>query len=352
MRQKVLAAMSGGVDSSVTAALLIEAGYQVSGVTLKMFEEAHTDPVADARKVADTLGIEHHVLDLSELFSENVITPFTQGYRSGITPNPCICCNRYIKFGALLEHALAMDMDYLATGHYARIAFDPAAARYQLKMAADPLKDQTYVLYSLTQRQLARALLPLGEYRKAEVREIAARYGFANAQKQESQEICFIPDHDYAAFIARNAGESEAPGDFVDLKGNVLGRHRGITHYTVGQRKGLGVSLGRIAYVVSIDRERNRVVLGDEKDLYSTALTVKELNIISGEPIGNALRVQAKIRYSAEPRDATFTPLDNGTGRIEFDVPQRAVTPGQAAVFYQGDTVIGGGIIAGTLEKV
>ena len=345
MNEKVLVAMSGGVDSSVAAALLHEAGYRVSGVTLKMSGGTDDGPAADAKRVTEALGIEHRVLDVTRAFSENVVGRFVRGYRSGLTPNPCIECNRYIKFGVLFDEARKAGMDYLATGHYARIERDPKTGRFLLKKAADPSKDQSYVLYSLTQERLAHTLLPLGEYKKAGVYAIAKRYGFKGAER-ESQEICFIPDHDHSAFIARVTGERDLEGDFIDAEGNVLGRHRGITRYTIGQRKGLGVSLGRPVYVVAIDPRANTVTLGEEKDLYSSSLIVKDLNVVSGERIEGALRVQAKLRYAARPQDATFIPLCGGAGRIDFDAPQRAVTPGQACVFYQGDVVVGGGTIA------
>ena len=343
MNERVLAAMSGGVDSSVAAALLIEAGYRVSGVTLKLFRGADDAAAAAAKKAAGALGIEHRVLDVTRAFSRDVVERFIAGYRSGETPNPCIDCNRYVKFGVLFDEAAASGA-YLATGHYARIERDRQTGRCLLKKAADQEKDQSYVLYRLTQDRLSHTLLPLGGYKKADVRAIAKRYGCSTAER-ESQEICFIPDHDHAAFIARAAGAVAPEGDFVDTRGNVLGRHGGITRYTIGQRKGLGVSLGRPAFVVAIDPAANTVTLGEEKDLYAASLLVKDLHVVSGERIEGALRVQAKIRYAARPQDATFTPLGEGTGRVDFDAPQRAVTPGQAAVFYQGDTVVGGGTI-------
>ncbi len=352
---KVMVAMSGGVDSSVAAAVLKGEGYEVVGVTLQIWPESKKEggenlccslsAVEDARRVADTLGIPYYVLNFKDLFEKKVIDYFTLEYLEGRTPNPCIACNRYIKFEELLRKALSIGMDYIATGHYARIEFDQSAGRYLLKKALDPRKDQTYVLYGLSQLQLSKTLFPLGSFTKTQARQLAAQLGLPVASKPESQEICFVEDNDYGSFITGRVGREAKPGKFVDTKGKVLGTHRGIIHYTVGQRKGLGLSLGKPMYVVKIDPKSNRVVLGSQDEVFSKSLTASDLNFISIERLEGPIRVKAKIRYSAREEDATVTPLDSGKVQVTFDRPVRAITPGQSVVFYNGDTVVGGGII-------
>jgi tRNA-specific 2-thiouridylase len=358
MNNKVMAAMSGGVDSSVAAALLTEQGFEVCGATLKLFsnEDIGLDritrtccsltDVEDARRVCYKLGIDHFVFNFGGLFGETVIGRFADAYRTGRTPNPCIDCNRFIKFDKLIERAALLGYDRIATGHYARIEYDGAAGRYLLKKAADPSKDQTYVLYALTQEQLKRTLLPLGGLTKRAVRQMAEERELASAKKPDSQDICFVPDGDYAAFLENTLGVKSEPGPFTDLEGRGLGTHRGIIHYTIGQRKGLNMSFDRPKYIVRKDAQTNTVVLGDEKDLYSDTLTVLDVNLISVAEISEPMRATVKTRYSQKEAPATLYPPEVGKMTVRFDEPQRAITPGQAAVFYTGDTVIGGGTIA------
>jgi tRNA-specific 2-thiouridylase len=356
MKKKVMVGMSGGVDSSVAAAILQKEGYDVIGVTLKLQPEIESDTgsdvtccsyfaVEDARRVASKLGIPHYVLNFQGIFESCVIEYFVAEYGKGRTPNPCIACNRYIKFGALLDKAESMGIDYVATGHYARIEYDKQKNRYLLKKSVTGKKDQTYVLYNLKQYQLQRTLMPIGSYDKDKVRDIAYELGFDVANKPDSQEICFIPDNNYAGFISNKLSKPAAKGKFVDINGNVLGDHKGLIHYTVGQRKGLGLSFGKPMYVVKIDAENNTVILGEEKDVYSASLMAFDINWIAIDSLNKPLRVNAKIRYSANEAESVITPAEGGKVRVDFDKPQRAVTPGQSVVFYDGDVVIGGGII-------
>ena len=351
---KALIAMSGGVDSSVAAYLAQREGYECIGCTMKLYtntdagiSERHTccslDDVEDARAVAYRLGMRYCVFNFSEGFREQVMLPFCEAYRRARTPNPCIECNRRMKFDALFRRAEELGCEKIVTGHYARIA--RAGERYILQKALDETKDQSYVLYAMTQRELAHTLFPLGAMRKSETRAIAETQGFGNARKRDSQDICFAPDGDYAAAIGRLTGEKSVPGAFVSTDGRVLGEHKGIIHYTVGQRRGLGIPHGERLYVCRIDPERNEVVLGEEKDLYRSEAAVSDVNWISGETPREPARCAVKIRYRAREQAATVYPEENGRGRIVFDAPQRAVTPGQAAVFYDGDTVLGGGTI-------
>ena len=346
--------MSGGVDSSVAALLMKEAGHDCLGVMLHLYdnEDAGLPPARtccslgdaeDARAVAYRLGMPFYVFNFTGEFREQVIGRFVDDYEHGRTPNPCIECNRRLKFGKLLRRAAELECDALATGHYARIEREDG--RYLLKKAFDSTKDQSYVLYMLTQEQLAHLCFPLGALRKAETRRIAARAGFANARKRDSQDICFVPDGDYARAVERHAGKPCPPGDFVDGEGRVLGRHAGVVHYTVGQHRGLGLSLPTRSCVCAILPESNTVVLGSERDLYADSLTAGEFHWISGEVPVAPLRVKAKIRYRQPEQPALVTPLGRYAVRVTFDEPQRAVTPGQAVVLYDGDTVLGGGII-------
>ncbi len=349
--------MSGGVDSSVAAALLIDRGYEVIGVTMQIWDPGITEvagdyvgccslaAVEDARRVAHLLDIPYYVMNFREAFEKRVIDYFVREYLGGRTPNPCIACNRYVKFEALLQKALALGADYVATGHYARLYRDPATNRYMIGRAADRKKDQTYVLYGMTQRQIARTIMPLGDYTKDQVRRMAAEKGLPTAEKPESQEICFVPDNDYHRFIAGRAGGEVKPGPFLDREGNVLGTHRGIPYYTVGQRRGLGIAAGHRMYVVDIDPERNVVVLGSAEELLAPGLEACENNFIPFDTLGEPLRVEAQIRYNARPDPAVIFPLEDGRVRVVFDRPLRAVTPGQAVVYYQGDLLVGGGTI-------
>lgn len=341
--KKVMIGMSGGVDSAVSAYLLKNDGYDVTGVTLSLCKENACD-ASDAKAVADKIGVSHVVDDMSEVFAEKVVEDFIKNYKQGGTPNPCIVCNKHIKFGAMLDYALAHGMDYVATGHYARIEKN-SSDRYLLRKAKDETKDQTYVLYSLTQKQLSHVLFPLGELSKNQVREIAETNGFVNAHKRDSQDICFVPDGDYAAFIERYTGEKFPCGDFVDLRGNKLGEHKGIIRYTIGQRKGLGISLGKPAFVCAKNVEENTVVLGENQDLFGTTLTAHDVNLITCDSIDKPMRVCAKVRYNQKEQPATVLSIGEGRIKVEFDQPQRAISKGQSVVLYDGDIVVGGGII-------
>lgn len=348
----VCVAMSGGVDSAGAALLLRQAGYAVSGVTLRLHACkdrpglcGSSEDIDAAREAAAAMGIPHTVLDLQELFAREVMDRFVSEYVRGRTPNPCIDCNRTIKFGALLDWALDHGADFLATGHYARIGYDEAAGRHLLLRGRDPRKDQSYVLYQLTQRQLGHLLLPVGTYEKPELRRLAEEAGLSNAGKADSQDICFIPDGDYPAFLRRYGGVEPVPGDFVDLTGRVLGRHRGLECYTTGQRKGLGVSAGEPVYVVRKELDTRRIVLGPDSALYTRELIAEAVNLISVPQLTGPMAVTAKTRYSQREAAATVEPLPDGRIRVVFEEPQRAVTAGQAVVLYDGEKVVGGGTI-------
>lgn len=358
MKEKVMAAMSGGVDSSVAAALLLEQGYDVCGATLRLFDNGDIgindstrtccslDDVEDARNVAYKLGIEHYVFNFGLTFKQEVIDRFAKAYEKGLTPNPCIDCNRFIKFGKLLERARLLERDMIATGHYVRREYDKGSGRYLLKKAADPLKDQTYVLYVLTQDELAHTLFPLGGMTKERAREIAQEKGLINARKPDSQDICFVKDGDYAGFLENVWGVSSKEGDFIYKDGTNLGRHKGIIHYTIGQRKGLGISYKHPVFVLSKDPETNVVTLGENEDLFSYRLVAEDLNWIACESPATSLNVTAKARYSQREAKAIVHPLSATQALVEFEEKQRAITPGQAVVFYDGDIVVGGGTIA------
>ncbi len=351
---KALIAMSGGVDSSVAAYLTKEMGYDCVGCTMKLYENEDIgeprdksccalDDAADARSVAYRIGMPFYVFNFKEEFRKTVIDTFVESYQKGRTPNPCIDCNRYLKFGKLYQRAKELQCDVIVTGHYARI--EKTGDKYLLKKALDESKDQSYVLYSLTQEQLSHTLFPLGGMEKKETREIAERQGFLNANKPDSQDICFVPDGNYAKVIEEYTGTKSEPGDYVDLEGKVIGRHKGIIHYTIGQHKKLGQSFGEPKYVCRIDAENNRVVLGRNEDVFSREVLAEDFNWISGEIPEAPVRCTAKIRYRKKDEPCTAEVLEDGTVRLTFDEPQRAVTPGQAAVLYDGEIVLGGGTI-------
>lgn len=352
---RVMAAMSGGIDSSVAALLLIQSGYDVVGATMDLTPGQLADhperccgwsAVEDARRVANQLGIPHYVLDYQERFEKQVIEYFCNEYLQGRTPNPCIMCNRLIKFGDLLRQAQSMGMEFLATGHYARIKYDPQRQRYILYRGLDPRKDQSYFLYLLDQEQLAHSLFPLGEYRKSEIRAMAGAMELAVAEKAESQEICFVTDDDYTRFVEERYPGSSQPGPILNLQGEVLGQHQGIIRYTIGQRRGLRLAQGRPVYVVALDPQRNAVVVGSNDEVFSHGCSAAKLNWVAVEKLAQPLEVEAQIRYTAKPVRAMLSPGHDGSVQVEFREAVRAVTPGQAIVFYQQDMVVGGGTIA------
>ncbi len=352
--KKALIAMSGGVDSSLAAKIMVERGYECIGCTMKLFqnedagvERSRTccslDDVEDARSVAYKLGMPFYVFNFTDAFRDEVIHKFVESYENGITPNPCIDCNRYMKFGKLLDRARVLGCDCIVTGHYARI--EETDNGFVLKKALDETKDQSYVLYSMTQEQLSHTVFPLGGMRKSEVRDIAGSSGFVNANKPDSQDICFVPDGDYARVVEMHAGRSFAEGNFVDREGNILGRHKGIIRYTVGQRRGLGISAAEPLYVCEIRPESGEVVLGVSRELLCSTVRAADFNWISGEAPKNEFRCRAKLRYRQPEQWVTVTPVGTDEVTLRFDDPQKAPAPGQAAVLYDGDTVIGGGTI-------
>ena len=357
-KKKVVVGMSGGVDSSVAAWLLKEQGYDVIGVTMQIWQdetnveqEEHggccgLSAVDDARRVAERLEIPYYVMNFKKEFKENVMDYFVQEYLDGHTPNPCIACNRYVKWESLLQRSLEIGADYIATGHYARVRKLPNG-RYAICKSATAAKDQTYALYNLTQFQLSKTLMPIGDYTKDEVRKIAEDRGLAVAKKKDSMEICFVPDNDYAGFIQRETDYIPKEGNFVDIHGNVIGKHKGIIHYTVGQRKGLGLAMGHPVFVTEIRPDTNEVVIGENADVFASKLYANKLNFMAAEAFTGDVRAKAKIRYSHAGADCTVRMINEDTLECVFDEPQRAVTPGQALVLYDGEYVLGGGTIIG-----
>ena len=359
--RKAIIAMSGGVDSSVAALLTKETGDECIGATMKLFHNedigvkrektcCSLDDVEDARNVCYRMGIRYYVFNFSERFKEDVMDRFVDAYEHGATPNPCIDCNRYLKFDKMFQRMRELEYDYIVTGHYARVEYDEEKNRYLLKKAVDDTKDQSYVLYMLTQEQLAHISLPLVGLRKTEVREIAEKHGFVNARKHDSQDICFVPDGDYAKFIEQYTGRKSIPGDFVDTEGNILGKHKGIIHYTLGQRRGLGIPAASRLYVCDISPKTNQVVLGNNEDLFHSELTATKVNLISCESLKEPMRLKAKIRYRHPEQEAVAWQTEDGVLHVRFDKPQRAITRGQAVVLYDGDIVVGGGVIENCIK--
>ena len=353
--KRVLLGMSGGVDSSVAAIILLENGYEVIGATMKLWDPENEneqskccgdDNILDAKRVCDTLGIPHYTLNLKKEFQKCVIDNFIEEYSNAMTPNPCIECNKHLKFNYFFRKAMELECDYIATGHYAKTEYSEKYNQYVLKKSNAGKKDQSYVLYNIPREIIDKVLFPLGNFEnKDQIREIAKKHGLLTAKKPDSQEICFIPDDDYAGFLFRSGKVKSEPGKIVNKEGKILGTHKGLIHYTIGQRKGLGISYKTPLYVIDLDSKNNRLIVGEEKDIYSKKLYAKDLNYTVDIDTTKPIEIQAKIRYSAKEGTAILYPEENGIAKVEFDKPQRAITRGQSVVFYIDDILIGGGKI-------
>ena len=339
-QKQVAVAMSGGVDSSVTAAILKEKCYRVFGITMLLYPEYGNKEAWNAKKIAEDLGIPHHTVDFRKLFEQKVITPFCNEYQQGRTPNPCVCCNNHIKFDALLKKARELGADFMATGHYARV--EASTDGYRLLKGVDHSKDQSYFLYTLGQKQLQYLLLPMGTLYKSKAKRMARELGLADIIKPESQDVCFIPDSGYSSFISKRI--SSPPGDIIDTDGKILGRHRGLAYYTVGQRQGLGLASNKRLYVIRPSTDGNRLVAGSQEHLFTSNLSANQLSWVSGQAPDETANITAKIRYRSPEVEVSLS-INKGTAEVQFAQPQRAVTPGQSIVFYRGKVVLGGGVI-------